>query len=115
MKPASRGLRSVEPVFLPPLDGLANRLLDQLAEQDARRGRVEVLADDGFHERVADDDWHDVIARMTPRLREARPFHALQEGLTAIESLLEQKGFRRASGSRTDNELPDRPIEERGA
>jgi hypothetical protein len=32
---------------------------------------------------------------MTPRLRKETPFHALQEALTAVETLLVDKGFRR--------------------
>jgi uncharacterized membrane protein len=68
----------------------------------------------GLHARVAPADWEPVIARMRPRLREARPFHALQEGLTAIEALLTSKGFQAgARSSAVINELPDRPIEER--
>lgn len=73
--------------------------------------RVEILPDTGLRARVGETDWGSVIAHMTPRLREARPFHALQEGLTALEELLASKGFQ--SGA-APNELPDRPIEERG-
>jgi putative membrane protein len=75
--------------------------------------RIEILPDTGLHARVTEADWHTVIARMTPRLREARPFHALQEGLTALEALLAAKGFR--GDAARDHPLPDRPIEERGA
>ncbi len=73
--------------------------------------RVEILPDTGLHARVSKEDWGSVIARMTPRLREARPFHALQEGLAALEDLLASKGFQPGAGP---DELPDRPIEERG-
>ena len=74
--------------------------------------RVEILPDTGLRARVSEADWGSVIAQMTPRLREARPFHALQEGLAALEDLLASKGFQPGAGP---NELPDRPIEERGA
>jgi putative membrane protein len=74
--------------------------------------RIEILADIGLHARVSEAEWHALIARMTPHLRGARPYHALQEGLTAVEALLAAKGFR-AEGTAA-NELPDRPIEERG-
>ena len=74
--------------------------------------RVEILPDTGLHARVSETDWHSVIARMTPRLSDRHPFHALQEGLAALEELLVSRGFRPDAGP---NELPDRPIEERGA
>jgi putative membrane protein len=73
--------------------------------------RIEILADSGLGARVSTANWETVIARMTPTLREARPFHALQEGLTAMEDLLISKGFLPGDGL---NELPDRPIEEGG-
>ena len=73
--------------------------------------RIEVVPDTGLDGRVSEADWESVIARMTPRLRETRPFEALQEGLAALEDLLTSKGFQPGTGS---NELPDRPIEERG-
>jgi putative membrane protein len=73
--------------------------------------RVEILPDTGLHARVSEADWESVVARMTPRLREARPFHALQEGLAALEDLLVSRGFQPGAGP---NELSDRPIEERG-
>jgi putative membrane protein len=74
--------------------------------------RIEILPDTGLHERITGADWHAVIARMTPKLREARSFHAL-EALAAVEALLTAKGF--ATAAAVANELPDRPIEERGA
>jgi putative membrane protein len=73
--------------------------------------QVEILPDTGLHARVSEEDWASAIARMTPRLREARPFHALQEGLAALEALLTSRGFQPGDGS---GDLPDRPIEERG-
>jgi len=74
--------------------------------------RVEILPDTGLHDRVAETEWRVVIARMTPLLRQARPFHALQEGVAAVEALLATKGFRPADAG--GNDLPDRPIQERG-
>ena len=73
--------------------------------------RVEILPDAGLHARISEAEWKAVIARMTPRLREARPFQALQEGLAALADLLASKGFQPGADP---NELPDRPIEERG-
>lgn len=81
--------------------------------------RIEILADTGFQGRVGEADWHSVVARMTPLLRHARPFHALLEGLVALEALLSAKGFQPPAGDHVDaptsNELSDRPIEEHGA
>jgi putative membrane protein len=80
--------------------------------------RIEILPDTGLHDRVSEADWRDVVSRMAPRLREARPFHALQDGLAAIETLLAAKGLRpvgAAAGGPGSNDLPDRPIEEPGA
>jgi putative membrane protein len=74
--------------------------------------RVEIVADTGFNGRVADSDWHNVIARMTPHLRRGRPFDALRDALGAVETLLTSKGFSGA-GSGAD-ELPNAAIQERG-
>jgi putative membrane protein len=73
--------------------------------------RIEVIADTGFTGRVSAAEWQDVIARMTPHLRDRRPFEALRDALGAIETLLTAKGF---SGG-GDNELPNAAIEEPGA
>ena len=75
--------------------------------------RIEILPDTGLHDRVTEAEWRAVIDRMTPLLRQARPFHALQEGVDAVEALLAAKGFRAAKAG--DNDLPDQPIQERGA
>ena len=80
--------------------------------------RVEILPDTGLRDRVSEADWRAVVSRMTPLLRDARPFHALQEGLGVIETLLVAKGLRTAgagAGGPGSNDLPDRPIEEAGA
>lgn len=73
--------------------------------------RVEIVADAGFNGRVADADWHNIIGRMTPHLRNGRPFEALRDALTAVEALLASKGFSGASGA---DELPNAIIQERG-
>jgi uncharacterized membrane protein len=54
-----------------------------------------------------------VIDTMAPHLREARPFHALEAGIAAVESLLVSKGLH--ADADATNELPNRPIEESGA
>lgn len=74
--------------------------------------RIEILADEGLRARVSDEDWQATVARMTARLREGRAFHALREGLAAVEQVLAAKGFVGDAGD--VNELPNRPIEERG-
>jgi hypothetical protein len=48
---------------------------------------------------------------MTPSLRRARPFEALEQGLTALEDMLVAQGFQPDGGL---NELADQPVEERG-
>jgi putative membrane protein len=74
--------------------------------------KVEILPDVGLHERVGASDWDRVIGSMAPLLRAGRPAEALQAGLAAIEELLAARGFRPSAGGA--DELPDRPIEERG-
>jgi len=75
--------------------------------------RIEIVADEGMHARVTAAAWAGVIARMTPHLRNRRPFNALTDALDAVEELLVSRGFR----GRPDapDELPNRTIEERGA
>ena len=75
--------------------------------------RIEILPDSGLHGRVSEAEWRQVIATMTPHLRGARPFDALEASMSAVESLLVSKGFH--ADPRTTNELPNRPIEESGA
>ncbi len=74
--------------------------------------RIEIVADTGFAGRVSPDDWRAVIARMTPHLRDRRPYAALQDALAAIQQLLIAKGFTPTAGDR--NELSDIVIEDRG-
>jgi uncharacterized membrane protein len=54
-----------------------------------------------------------VIETMAPHLRDARPFQALEAAVDGVERLLVSKGFHAERGA--TNELPNRPIEERGA
>ncbi|HEY3381074.1 MAG TPA: TPM domain-containing protein [Vicinamibacterales bacterium] len=75
--------------------------------------RIEVLPDVGLHERVSEADWRALVGRITPLLRRARTSDALQEGLTALESLLVEKGC--CATEAGPNELPNLPIEEAGA
>src|SRR5215813_4500754 len=74
--------------------------------------RVEILPDTGLHEPVGEAEWRQVIDAMTPHLRDARAFHALEAGIAVIERLLVVRGFDNHAGA--PNELPNRPIEERG-
>ena len=73
--------------------------------------RVEILTDAGLGDRVTESEWRGMIARMTPHLRDTRPFDALTRGVDAVGDLLASKGFHHRAG----NELPNRPIEEHGA
>jgi len=75
--------------------------------------RVEILPDTGLHGRVDQADWLGVIDAMAPHLRDARPFHALEAGITEVERLLVSKGFH--ADADAPNELPNRPIQESGA
>jgi putative membrane protein len=74
--------------------------------------RVEIVADTGFDGRVADSDWHNIIGRMTPHLRQGHPFAALRDALGAVETLLTSKGF--AAGPGGADELPNTAVQERG-
>ena len=74
--------------------------------------RVELLADVGYHGRIAERDWATIIDAMTPLLAGARPADAMLRGLDRLEELLRGKGF---TGASADNELVNRPIDESGA
>jgi hypothetical protein len=56
-------------------------------------------------------EWRASIERMAPLVATEGPAAALREGLSAIEALLVEKGFRPAHAA--PNELPDAPREER--
>jgi hypothetical protein len=49
---------------------------------------------------------------MTPLLRERHGFAALQQGVARLQAVLLAKGKIATAGG---NELPDRPIQEKGA
>ena len=74
--------------------------------------RIEILPDTGLHDRVSEAEWHGVIARIAPHMRNASPARALQDGLAAVEALLASKAF--VADGAVANELPDDTIEERG-
>jgi len=74
---------------------------------------VVVHADRGYDDRISATEWESVVASMTALLRSGRQAAALEAGLVALEHLLVRKGFVAAGASQ--NVLPDRPIEERGA
>ena len=89
----------------------------ELANTRARNGvllfasvferRIELVADIGFHGRVAEHEWRAVIDAMTPFLARAHPAEAFARGIERLQTLLEAKGF---VGHGERNELPDRPI-----
>jgi putative membrane protein len=72
--------------------------------------RIEILPDTGLAGRVHDTDWHQVVEAMTPHLRDARPFHAVEDGIAAVERVLLAKGVQATVS--TTNELPNRPLQE---
>jgi len=75
--------------------------------------KVEILADVALHDRVTSAEWSRVIAKMTPALAQRRYADAFRDGLDAIESLLVSKGITPSADAQ--NELPNRPIVERGS
>lgn len=74
--------------------------------------KVEILPDVGLHPRVDASEWRAVIDAMTPLLRERHCFAALQQGVARVQAVLLAKGMTATAGG---NELPDRPIQEKGA
>ena len=74
--------------------------------------KVEILPDVGLHERVDAAEWRAVIDAMTPLLRERHCFAALQQGVARLQAVLLAKSMTATTGG---NELPDRPIQEKGA
>jgi putative membrane protein len=74
--------------------------------------RIEILPDEGLNARVTAAAWDGVITRMTPHLRNERPFEALKEALEAVEAVLESRGFH--AGPDASDELPNRTIEDGG-
>jgi len=77
-----------------------------LASSFERRGAV--FADRGLRERVPDDAWTAVVARVNPLLAAGRTADALLAGLDAAETLLAR--YPVSPGDGAANELPDRPI-----
>jgi putative membrane protein len=74
--------------------------------------RVVILPDRGVRDHATGDDWDDVIAQMTPALREGRLADALRDGLDATEALLTRKGV--GTPHTGANVLPDRPTQVAG-
>ena len=74
--------------------------------------KVEILPDVGLHARFDATDWRTVIDAMTPLLRARRCSGALQQGVARVQAMLVAAGMSAAAGG---NELPDRPVQERGA
>lgn len=70
--------------------------------------RSTVYADRGLRERVPDNAWAAVVARMNPLLAAGRTAEALLAGLDAAETLLAVHPAQPGIGAA--NELPDRPI-----
>jgi putative membrane protein len=75
--------------------------------------RIEIYADKGHDGNVGEPQWRSVIAVMMPHLAAGNTVQALQRGLQRLEEILPDRGPRPAREDK--NELPDRPIEERGA
>lgn len=73
--------------------------------------KVEVLADVGLHQQIAEADWRKIIDVMTPMLSQRRCADAQVRGLDVMATMLAARGLPARTG---DSELPDRPIQERG-
>ena len=69
--------------------------------------RIELVADTGYAGRVRSEDWHVVVARMTPLLHAGRIADALHEGVAALQELLVSKGF--PGGGQAATSFPERP------
>ncbi len=69
--------------------------------------RIELVADTGYTGRVRPEDWHVVVARMTPLLHAGRIADALHEGIAALQELLVSKGF---PGGDDAVSFPERPF-----
>jgi len=69
--------------------------------------RVEIVADRGIERRVAQADWHRVIAAMDPLLRAGRYEEAALAGVRGVSDLLATHFPQCVNGT---NELPDRPL-----
>jgi uncharacterized membrane protein len=74
---------------------------------------VVVHADRGYRDRIAATEWEGVIAPMTAALRAGDRAGSVEAGLGALQGLLMRSGF--VGAGPTANDLPDRPLEERGA
>jgi uncharacterized membrane protein len=74
---------------------------------------VVVHADRGYADRIGAAEWEGVVARMTVALRSGERAGAVEAGLDSLESLLVRSGFVAAGAAA--NDLPDQPLEERGA
>lgn len=74
--------------------------------------KIEIVADRGYDGRIGAAEWRRAIVRIAPVAATLGPAAALQEGLTAIESLLVEHGYAGTAGD--VNELPDAPREEAG-
>lgn len=70
--------------------------------------RIELVADTGYAGRVRPEDWHVVVARMTPLLHAGRIADALHEGVAALQELLVSKGF--PGGDDAATSFPERPF-----
>jgi len=75
--------------------------------------RVVILPDTGISGRLEQKALQEVINRMIPHLRHKDRFQGLVLGLSALEAELQKAGF--GSVKKTDNELKDEIVEQKGA
>ena len=70
--------------------------------------RIEIVADRGLRNRVADTQWRDVCGRIEEGMRAGRAAEAVIAGVRAVSDLLAEH-FPRAEDDGDEDELPNRP------
>jgi uncharacterized membrane protein len=70
---------------------------------------IELVADRGLAQRVPNEEWQAIVARMGSAFREGRFEDGLTQALAEVSALLVQH-FPLAAGAADSNELPDEPV-----
>jgi uncharacterized membrane protein len=70
---------------------------------------IELVADRGLAQRVPNEEWQAIVARMGSAFREGRFEDGLTQALAEVSALLVQH-FPLAVGAADSNELPDEPV-----
>jgi uncharacterized membrane protein len=70
---------------------------------------IEIVADRGLGNKVAPQEWQQIVERMSSALRDGRFEDGLTQALEEVSALLVAH-FPLASGESNANELPDEPV-----